>query len=62
MRINPESIEYVKVKLKQAFYDVDYTIRKTVSSIMSKIIVKGGFNAWSDLLPFLTENLSKSSD
>ena len=32
-------------------------IRKTVCSVMSMIMVRGGFNAWQDLLQFLTDNL-----
>jgi hypothetical protein len=52
-----ESINFIKEKLMIAFYDTEYTIRKTVSSIMAMIIVKGGFNIWPDLLNFLTENI-----
>ena len=46
-----------KLRLKEAFYDEDKDIRKTVSSVMSMIMVRGGFNAWPGLLQFLTDNL-----
>ena len=45
-----ESIEYIKDRLKTAFYDPDFVIRKTVSSVMSMIVVRGGYNVWPDLL------------
>jgi hypothetical protein len=54
-----DTIEYVKERLKIAFYDMDYTVRKTVSNVMSMIVVRGGFNVWPDLLPFLTENINQ---
>eukprot|EP00347_Sterkiella_histriomuscorum_P007650 403348104 len=41
----------------QSFFDPEYTVRKTVSSVMSILIVKGGFHIWPELLGFLTENL-----
>lgn len=53
-----ETINFIKDKLKQAFYDPQYDVRKTVSSIMAMIIVRGGINIWPDLLQFLTENLN----
>ena len=40
-----------------AFYDPQIEVRKTVSSVMSMVMVRGGFNAWPDLLTFLTQNL-----
>jgi len=33
-------------------------VRKTVGSIMSTLIVKGGFYIWPDLLQFLIGNLT----
>ena len=57
-----DTINYVKDRLKVAFYDSDYSIRKTVSSVMSMIMVKGGYNIWPDLLQFLTENLKIQND
>ena len=41
-----------------AFYDQHYNVRKTVASIMSMIIVKGGFYAWPHLIEFLNSNLT----
>jgi hypothetical protein len=61
-RISMEIIEFIKERLKIAFYDQDYSIRKTVSSVMATIIVRGGFNIWPDLLQFLTENLTNASN
>jgi hypothetical protein len=52
-----DTINFIKEKLMLAFYDSEYVIRKTVSSIMAMIIVKGGFNIWPDILTFLTENI-----
>ena len=45
------------MRLSEAFYDKNKEIRKTVSSVMSMIMVRGGFNVWPDLLQFLTDNL-----
>jgi non-SMC mitotic condensation complex subunit 1 len=50
-------IDYVKERLLLAFYDPDEKVRKTVSSIMSTLIVKGGFYIWPNLIEFLTNNL-----
>jgi len=41
-----DTINYVKEKLLIAFYDPEYNVRKTVSSVMSILIVKGGFHIW----------------
>jgi len=41
-----------------AFYDPEYSVRKTVGSIMSTLIVKGGFYIWPDLLKFLIAQLT----
>ena len=51
------AIYFIEERLKAAFYDEHLEVRKTVSSVMSMIIVRGGFNAWPDLLRFLTDNL-----
>lgn len=53
-RIPIDTINYVKEKLLIAFFDPEYTVRKTVSSVMSILIVKGGFHIWPELLEFLT--------
>ena len=50
-------IDYIKERLLIAFYDPEYSVRKTVSSIMSTLIVKGGFYIWPGLIEFLTNNL-----
>jgi hypothetical protein len=50
-------IDYIKQRLLLAFYDPEYTVRKTVSSTMSSLIVKGGFYIWPNLIEFLTNNL-----
>ena len=52
------SIYYIEERLKIAFYDEHLEVRKTVCNVMSMIMVRGGFNAWPDLLQFLTDNLS----
>jgi hypothetical protein len=51
-------IDYIKERLLLAFYDPEYTVRKTVSSTMSSLIVKGGFYIWPNLIEFLTNNLA----
>ena len=51
------AIYFIEDRLKAAFYDEHLEVRKTVSSVMSMIMVRGGFNAWPDLLHFLTDNL-----
>ena len=51
------AIYYIEERLKRAFYDPQVEVRKTVSSVMSMIIVRGGYNAWPDLLTFLTNSL-----
>ena len=51
------AIYYIEERLKRAFYDPQVEVRKTVSSVMSMIMVRGGYNAWPDLLTFLTNSL-----
>ena len=51
------SIYFIEDRLKAAFYDEHLEVRKTVSNVMSMVMVRGGFNAWPDLLHFLTDNL-----
>lgn len=55
--LNMPVIEYIKERLLLAFYDPEYIVRKTVSSTMSTLIVKGGFYIWPNLIEFLTNNL-----
>ena len=55
-----QGIYYIEERLKIAFFDAHIEVRKTVSSVMSMIMVRGGYNAWPDLLPFLTNNLQPS--
>lgn len=52
-----QAIYYIEERLKVAFYDEHVSVRKTVCNVMSMIMVRGGFNAWPDLLTFLTDNL-----
>ena len=52
-----QAIYYIEDRLKRAFYDPSLEVRKTVSNVMSMIMVRGGFNAWPDLLTFLTHSL-----
>lgn len=55
--LNTPVIDYIKERLLLAFFDPDEKVRKTVSSIMSTLIVKGGFFIWPNLIEFLTTNL-----
>lgn len=57
--LSNETLEYVKQKLLVAFYDPSPQVRKSVSSTMSTMLVKGGFYFWRELVPFLTGNLSE---
>ena len=41
-----------------AMEQTDSKIIKTISQVMSLIMLRGGFNIWPDLLPFLTENIA----
>lgn len=50
-------IYFVQKKLQHAFFDQLNDVRKTVCQVMSMIIVRGGFNAWPDLLHFLADQL-----
>jgi len=61
-RIGTETINYIKDKLLAAFYDPVYEIRKTVSSVISMIIVRGGLAIWPQIMKFLSENLEHSPD
>lgn len=60
--LSNESLEYIKEKLIAAFFDPVYAVRKTVGSIMSMILVKGGFYCWRDLIDFLSQNLTHSDE
>ena len=51
------TIYYIEERLKSAFFDEHVEVRRTVSSVMAMIMVRGGFNAWPELLRFLTDNL-----
>lgn len=42
-----------------AMEQTDSKIIKTISQVMSLIMLRGGFNIWPELLPFLTENIAK---
>jgi hypothetical protein len=53
-----ETLEYIKSQLLVAFYDPEYNVRKTVGSIMSTYMVRGGFYSWSNLIEFLTQGLT----
>jgi hypothetical protein len=56
--LSNETLDYVKQKLLVAFYDPSPNVRRSVSSTMSTMLVKGGFYFWKELVPFLTGNLS----
>lgn len=56
--LSNETLEYIKQRLMIAFYDPEYSVRKTVGSIMSTFLVRGGYYSWSNLIEFLTSNLS----
>ncbi len=36
-----------------AFYDPEYIVRKTVGSLMSTLIVRGGYYIWPEAIDFL---------
>ncbi len=57
-RVSNETIEYVKQQPLIAFYDSSPQVRKIVGSIMSTMVVKGGFYIWPNLIEFLTSNLT----
>jgi hypothetical protein len=57
-----ENIEYIKGKLEIAFFDKDGFIRKTVASLISTIIVKGGFHVWTKIFDFLVPNLQSEDE
>ena len=56
--LSDQTLEYIKERLLIAFYDPAYIVRKTVGSIMSMFLVKGGYYSWPTLIEFLTANLS----
>jgi len=57
-RIPVDATNFVKERLLQAFYDPEYLVRKTVSQVMSIIVLRGGFHIWPELIGFLTQNLA----
>ena len=61
-RIPMSNIEYCKGNLLTAFYDQEESIRKTVSNVISTVIVKGGLNLWPDIIEFLVNNLAYNDE
>jgi len=60
-RLQVPTIEYIKGQMKNVFV-MDHTeskIIKTVSQVMALLMLRGGFNIWPELLPFLTEIIGK---
>jgi hypothetical protein len=51
--LSNETLDYIKEKLLVCFYDPHAPVRKSVSSIMSKMLERGGFYFWKELIPFL---------
>ena len=60
-RLQVPTIEYIKGQMKNVFV-MDHTeskIIKTISQVMALLMLRGGFNIWPELLPFLTEIIGK---
>ena len=60
-RLQMATIDFIKMQMKTVFVmeQTDSKIIKTISQVMSLITLRGGFNIWPELLPFLTENIAK---
>ena len=57
-RLQMSTINFIKSQMQVVFVNEQTTkITKTISQVMSLIMIRGGFNIWPELLPFLTENL-----
>ncbi len=52
------TIEFIKHHIQNVFVTCgDSKVAKTVSQVMSLIVLRGGFNIWPELLKFLADNL-----
>ena len=51
----------MKNQLVQVFEANDMKTAKTVSQVMSTVMLRGGFNIWPELLSFLTKNIDVAS-
>jgi hypothetical protein len=51
----------LKNQLVQVFEANDMKTAKTVSQVMSTVMLRGGFNIWPELLSFLTKNIDVAS-
>jgi hypothetical protein len=60
-RLQMATIDFIKMQMKNVFVmeRTDSKIIKTISQVMSLVMLRGGFNIWPELLPFLTENIAK---
>ena len=60
-RLQMATIDFIKMQMKNVFVmeQTESKIIKTISQVMSLIMLRGGFNIWPELLPFLTENIAK---
>lgn len=59
-RLQMATIDFIKMQMKNVFAmeQTDSKIIKTISQVMSLIMLRGGYNIWPELLPFLTENIA----
>lgn len=59
--LSEDCVEYIKSMLFACFNDSETAIRKSVSSLITTIIFKGGFQRWPLLLEFMSANLDSQS-
>jgi len=56
-KIQSERIDFIKLKLMEAFNDSSSLIRSTVINAMTALLAKIGFQSWPELMKFLLLNL-----
>lgn len=56
-KIQNERIDFIKLKLMEAFNDPSSLIRSTVINAMTALLTKIGFQSWPELMKFLLLNL-----
>ena len=60
--MHAHALEYCKKMIMNAYMSQAKVVRQTAWNVISLIILKGGINAWPDILEFLTGQISSTDD
>ncbi len=60
-KIPPENLDFIKLKLLEAFSDNSASIRNSISNVITALFIKIGFSKWPELLEYLSSNLDQGN-